>query len=40
MSSKSYVVMPRLDPGIHDFSGSKTWMAGTKPGHDEVDSFS
>ncbi|MDB5568810.1 MAG: hypothetical protein JWP84_5376 [Tardiphaga sp.] len=28
------VVMPGLGPGIHVF-GAKTWMAGTKPGHDE-----
>jgi hypothetical protein len=25
------LVMPRLDPGIHDFWGIKTWMAGTGP---------
>jgi hypothetical protein len=26
---------PRPVPGIHDFLGdAKTWMAGTKPGHD------
>jgi hypothetical protein len=29
--------MPGLDPGIHVLGPSKrkTWMAGTKPGHDE-----
>jgi hypothetical protein len=30
--------MPGLDPGIHVFAApakSKTWMAGTKPGHNE-----
>jgi hypothetical protein len=29
--------MPGLVPGIHVFAGQarKTWMAGTKPGHDE-----
>ena len=30
-------VMPGLDPGIHVFlsdASDKTWMAGTKPGHD------
>jgi hypothetical protein len=29
--------MPGLDPGIHAFLrlGKKTWMAGTKPGHDK-----
>jgi hypothetical protein len=25
------VVMPALVAGIHDFLGSKTWMAGTSP---------
>jgi hypothetical protein len=31
--------MPGLVPGIHVFlySESKTWMAGTKPGHDEIE---
>ena len=33
------LVMPGLDPGIHAFpvlsQQSKTWMAGTRPGHDE-----
>ena len=33
------VVMPALVAGIHDREGTrgiaKTWMAGTKPGHDE-----
>jgi hypothetical protein len=29
-------VVPRPDPGIHNFAELKnTWMAGTKPGHDE-----
>jgi hypothetical protein len=34
--------MPGLVPGIHVLLRlSKTWMAGTKPGHDEeVESFS
>jgi hypothetical protein len=29
--------MPGLVPGIHvlNYNGRKTWMAGTKPGHDE-----
>jgi hypothetical protein len=30
--------MPGLVPGIHvfaEFKQEKTWMAGTKPGHDE-----
>jgi hypothetical protein len=29
--------MPGLVPGIHVFmpTNKKTWMAGTKPGHDE-----
>jgi len=32
-------VMPGLVPGIHVFffCEIKTWMAGTKPGHDELD---
>jgi len=32
------LVMPGLVPGIHVFAPfiqRKTWMAGTKPGHDE-----
>jgi len=31
--------MPGLVPGIHVFLSleAKTWMAGTKPGHDEFD---
>jgi hypothetical protein len=30
-----FFVMPGLVPGIHVFRvGMKTWMAGTKPGHD------
>jgi hypothetical protein len=28
-------VMPALVAGIHVFVCFKTWMAGTKPGHDE-----
>jgi len=31
--------MPGLVPGIHVFAElkqEKTWMAGTKPGHDEI----
>jgi hypothetical protein len=31
----SMFVMPGLVPGVHDFTVAKTWMAGTKPGHDE-----
>jgi hypothetical protein len=34
----SKVVMPGLVPGIHVLASleqEKTWMAGTKPGHDE-----
>jgi hypothetical protein len=34
----SKVVMPGLVPGIHVLASvrqKKTWMAGTKPGHDE-----
>jgi hypothetical protein len=34
----SKVVMPGLVPGIHVLAlleREKTWMAGTKPGHDE-----
>jgi len=32
--------MPALDAGIHVFlhAGSRPWMAGTKPGHDEANS--
>jgi hypothetical protein len=33
--------MPGLVPGIHVFGSiayEKTWMAGTKPGHDENES--
>ena len=32
------LVMPGLVPGIHVLlhEGRKTWMAGTKPGHDET----
>jgi hypothetical protein len=26
--------MPGLVPGIHVLAAKKTWMAGTKPGHD------
>jgi hypothetical protein len=29
------LVMPGLVPGIHVLVGKETWMAGTKPGHDE-----
>jgi hypothetical protein len=30
--------MPGLVPGIHDLRcDNKTWMAGTKPGHDEAE---
>jgi len=28
--------MPGLVPGIHVLMAKKTWMAGTKPGHDEM----
>jgi hypothetical protein len=32
--------MPALDAGIHVFlhAGSRPWMAGTTPGHDEANS--
>jgi hypothetical protein len=30
----SMFVMPGLVSGIHVFLAAKTWMAGTKPGHD------
>jgi hypothetical protein len=33
----SLVVMPGLVPGIHVWlQDRKTWMAGTKPGHDGI----
>ena len=37
MRKLKFVVMPALVAGIHVFLHrlSKTWMAGTKPGHDE-----
>ena len=41
--SKAVLVMPGLVPGIHVLilsTQGKTWMAGTKPGHDGNDSFS
>jgi hypothetical protein len=28
--------MPGLVPGIYVFLSAKTWMAGTKPGHDNL----
>jgi hypothetical protein len=34
--------MPGLVPGIHVFAApqaGKTWMAGTKPGHDEKENL-
>jgi hypothetical protein len=31
----AFSVMPGLVPGIHVLAPRKTWMAGTKPGHDE-----
>jgi hypothetical protein len=33
------IVMPGLVPGIQVLAAFKTWMAGTKPGHDELNDF-
>jgi hypothetical protein len=37
MTELKFIVMPALVAGIHVFlhRPRKTWMAGTKPGHDE-----
>jgi hypothetical protein len=33
------IVLPGLVPGIHVLAAFKTWMAGTKPGRDEMNDF-